>query len=130
MAMISVTPIYAAILALMLVLLSVRTLLLRRRLAVSIGDGGKAVLARAVRVHGNFVEYVPLTLLLLFFLEVSLDNAVVIHVLGMLLITGRISHAYGVSRINEDFRFRVAGIALTFTAMISASLGLLMAVVA
>jgi uncharacterized membrane protein YecN with MAPEG domain len=41
----------------------------------------------------------------------------IIHLLCLLLIAGRVARAYGVSQENEDHRFRVAGMSLTFTAI-------------
>ena len=120
-----VTPVYAAACGLIYVGLSVRTLLLRRREGVAVGDGDHPLLARAVRAHGNFSEYVPLSLILMFFLEFSGTAGGWIHVLGSLLIAGRLSHAYGVSRVEENFVYRVAGMALTFTVIVSASVRLL-----
>ena len=120
-----VTSIYAAILGFVFVALSVRTLLLRRRLGVGIGDGDQPILARAVRVHSNFAEYVPLSLILLYFLETQVKASLWIHVLGSALLIGRITHAFGVSQVEENYRYRVIGMALTFTVIISASLGLM-----
>jgi len=120
-----VTPAYAAFLALIFVGLSVRTLRLRRRLRVAIGDGDDATLARAMRVHANFAEYVPIALLLIYLLETASGPRLLIHALCLALAVGRISHAYGVSQVREDYRFRVAGMTLTFMAIVSAALGLL-----
>jgi len=64
-----VTPLYAALLGLMFIALSIRTIRLRRRYRVAIGDGRKALLQRAMRVNANFAEYVPLALLLIYFVE-------------------------------------------------------------
>lgn len=58
-------PIYAALLGIVFLLLSIRTLRLRRRLRIAVGDGGSVLMLRAMRVHGNFAEYVPLALLLI-----------------------------------------------------------------
>ena len=52
-----VTPIYAAILGFVFVTISVRTILIRRKLQIAIGDGDQPLLARAARVHANFAEY-------------------------------------------------------------------------
>ena len=124
---ITVTPLYAAIVALIFVALSIRTLSLRRRLGVAIGDGEQAVLMRAVRVHANFAEYVPIALLLVFLLELGTDSKAWVHALCAMLLVGRLSHAYGVSQIEENYRYRVFGMALTFTVIISASLRLVVA---
>lgn len=119
-----VTPIYTAIFGFVFVALSVRTLLLRRSLGVGIGDGDQPILARAVRVHSNFAEYVPLSLLLIYFLETQVKSSPWIHVLCSALLVGRITHAFGVSQVKENYRYRVIGMALTFTAILSASIGL------
>lgn len=119
-----VTPIYTAIFGFVFVALSVRTLLLRRSLGVGIGDGDQPILARAVRVHSNFAEYVPLSLLLIYFLETQAKSSPWIHVLCSALLVGRITRAFGVSQVKENYRYRVIGMALTFTAILSASIGL------
>jgi len=121
-----VTPIYAGIAALMFIFLSIRTLMLRRRLKVAIGDSSDPMLLRATRVHGNFAEYVPLALILLYFLEVQGVATAFIHGLGIALIAGRLVHAYGVSQVEENYRFRILGMALTFIVMISAATRLIM----
>lgn len=108
-----VVPLYAALLALMYVALSVRTLRLRRHLKIAIGDAGDERMLRAMRVHANFAEYVPLCLLLLHFNELAGAGLLVLHLLGASLLLGRIVHALGVSRLREKFAFRVAGMALT-----------------
>ena len=121
-----VTGYYVAAAALLYVYLSVRTLRLRRRFQVAIGPGEDPLLARAVRAHGNFSEYAPIALLLLFFLEVTTSAYWLVHTLGSVLLLGRLSHAYGVSQVKENYFFRVAGMALTFTAILSSALRILL----
>ena len=120
-----VTPIYAAILGFVFVTISVRTILIRRKLQIAIGDGDQPLLARAARVHANFAEYVPLSLILIYFLETCSVSKLWIHLLCTTLVIGRVTHALGVSQAKENYRYRVTGMALTFTAILSASLGLL-----
>ncbi len=84
------------------------------------------MLARAVRVHANFAEYVPLSLLLIYFLETQTRANLCIHILCSALVIGRITHAIGVSQVKETFRYRVIGMVITFTVIISASLGLML----
>jgi uncharacterized membrane protein YecN with MAPEG domain len=117
--------VYASILALMFVGLSVRTLGMRRRLKIAIGDAGNPTMLRAMRVHSNFAEYVPLSLLLMLLAAGSGAHPLLLHFLGLTLLTGRVVHAYGVSQLRENYRFRVAGMALTFTSIVTASLYLL-----
>lgn len=125
----SITALYAAVLALVLVVLSVRTLRLRRKLKVAIGHGNQPLLERAMRVHANFCEYVPIALLLVYFLEAANVNPYWIHALGIGLLVGRLLHAFGVSKASENYRYRIIGMALTFTVIISSSLGILLAYV-
>lgn len=120
-----IVPLYASLLALLFVALSIRTLRMRHKLKVSLGDAGNEALLRAVRVHSNFAEYVPIALLVLILVETSGASPVITNALAICLVAGRISHAYGVSQTKENFRFRVAGMAMTFTSIIGASLALL-----
>lgn len=117
---------YAALLGLLFVALSVRTLLMRRSLGIAIGDAGNQRMLRAMRVHSNFAEYVPLSVLLIFFVEASGANPLLVHALGVSVVAGRISHAFGVSQINEQYAFRVLGMALTLTPIIIAAVRLLL----
>jgi len=120
-----IVALYASILALLFVALSVRTLRMRRRLKIAIGDAGNQAMLRAMRVHSNFAEYVPLSLLLIYFVEASGANSLLVHFLALCLLAGRASHAYGVSQVDENYAFRVLGMALTFTALVTASACLL-----
>ena len=121
-----ITPVYAAILGMLFVFLSVRALRLRRSLNIPIGDEGNRGMARAMRVHSNFAEYAPFTLLLIFMLEFAGGRPWLVHVLCLCLLAGRVVHAFGVSREPENFSYRVFGMAMTFTALIGAC-GLLLA---
>jgi uncharacterized protein len=120
-----ITSLYAAILAILFVGLSARTILVRRELRIAIGDASNDRMRRAMRVHANFAEYVPLALLLLFFLEATTGRTAVIHAIGIGLVVGRCLHAYGVSKEKEPFGYRVAGMVLTFAAILFAAIGLL-----
>lgn len=114
-------PIYTALLSLLFVALSIRTLRLRRRLQLVIGDGGNPLMLRAMRTHANFAEYVPLGLLLIVACEGLAAPPVLVHGLGVMLLAGRLVHAYGLSKETEVFAFRVTGMALTFSCYLVAS---------
>lgn len=114
----TILPFYAAIFTILFVVLSVRTLRLRRQLRIAIGDGGNETMLRAMRVHSNFAEYVPLSLLMIFLVEQQMAQPGLVHALCLFLLAGRIAHAVGVSRPAEDFRFRVFGMAMTFTTLV------------
>jgi uncharacterized membrane protein YecN with MAPEG domain len=116
---------YTGLLALLFVALSLRTLRLRRRLKIAVGDAGNEVMLRAMRVHSNFAEYVPLSLLLIYFVEITGGSPLFVHGLGAAVFLGRICHAIGVSQVNENYLFRMAGMTLTFAPIIMAAVRLL-----
>ena len=113
-----ITAIYAGLLALLFVLLSVRVISLRRAGRVGLGDGGDALLARRIRVHGNFAEFVPLGLILIGLSESLGVAPMLVHGLGLALLVGRVSHAWGVSQPNEVLVFRSVGMVLTFAVLV------------
>jgi len=109
-----IVPTYAAILSLLFILLSRNVIKTRRRERVAIGDGGNPHMQRVIAVHNNFAQYVPLALLLLAFLEMQQSSTILIQILCAALLIARLLHAYGVSQMRENFRFRIAGILMTF----------------
>ena len=113
--MLKVIPIYAALLALFYVYLSVRTIGVRRKAKISIGDGGDDAMLRAMRMHANFSEYAPITLILLSFMDLQGGPNWLLHTLGILFVLARLSHAYGISSAQAPGKFRVAGMVGTFT---------------
>ena len=126
----SITPIYAALLALFFIFLSLRVAAMRRVTRVSLGDGGNAELIRRTRVHGNFIEYVPLTLILMALAELQGQPAWTIHLIGGSLAVGRLVHAYGIGRQPQIMRLRVLGMVLTVTALTTGALANLAAALA
>jgi uncharacterized protein len=109
-----IVPFYAAILAFIFIFLSVRVIAARRQFRVRIGAGGHHALERRIRVQGNFSEYVPITVILLTFMELYGGAKWLIHVLCVTLIFGRCLHAYCVGRTDEDIRHRRVAMIMTF----------------
>lgn len=118
-----IVPFYAAVLGLIFIFLSARVIIARRQFRVRLGSGGQELLERRIRVQGNFAEYVPLTVILLTFLELDGAARWLIHILCIALILGRCLHAYCVSRTDEDIRHRRAAMVLTFGALAIAAIG-------
>jgi uncharacterized membrane protein YecN with MAPEG domain len=116
-----ITPIYAAVLGLIFVVLSLLTIRLRRKFKIALGDDKNQQLTRAIRVHSNFAEYVPMSLILIYMNESIGAPGFLIHILGMSLLIGRLTHAWGVSQAEENFKFRVFGMVATFNTLIVAS---------
>ncbi len=119
----TIVPFYAAVLGLIFIGLSARVIVARRQFRVRLGSGGQEVLERRIRVQGNFAEYVPLTVILLTFLELDGAAKWLVHLLCIAFITGRCLHAYCVSRIDEDIRQRRTAMILTFGTLAIAAIG-------
>ncbi|WP_461602830.1 MAPEG family protein [Aeromonas rivipollensis] len=124
----TILPVYAALLALLFVLLSVRTIRTRHSRGVALGHGEDPAMLRAMRVHANFAEYVPLALLLIYFVEVTSQTPWLVHLLGASLLCGRLCHAFGMSRTLENFRYRVVGMGLTFSVILVSAAHILITV--
>ena len=111
----AITAFYAAPLALLFLTLSRNVILARRSAQIAVGDGGDSRLLRAMRVQANSSEYIPIALVLMGLCESLAVPDLILHLLGISLLAGRLIHAFGVSREPENFRFRIAGMAMTLT---------------
>ena len=121
----SVTPIYAAVLALLFVALSMRVIGLRFRRRVSLGDGGDAELMQRIRAQANCAEYAPFGVLLLLIAELTGAPVWALHLSGLCLLAGRLAHGVALSG-RMKFALRKTGMVLTFTSIcLSAILGLI-----
>lgn len=118
----TITPLYAGLLAFLYFYLTARVVKARVRAKVSIGDGQDRLLLRAMRVHSNFAEYAPFTLLLLGFGELMAAPWWSLHGLGFALLAGRLLHAAGLGREPDQFLFRRYGMYLTVVALIGAAI--------
>lgn len=112
-----ITGVYAAIAALAFVYLSMRVIRIRRGKGISVGPAGDPELERAIRVQGNFIEYAPITLLLLFIAEQNGLAGLATHLLGLLFLAGRLIHFRGFRSADAPGRLRVAGMVITFTVL-------------
>ncbi len=101
---------YAGLHGLMLVFLSLWVL----RYKVRSGTRGAATAERMSRVQGNFLEYVPMALILLWLVELGGTPAVVLHALGLTLFVARLLHAWGLGRTAAANYPRMIGALLTF----------------
>ena len=106
---------YAGLLGLMFLALSIRVIGGRRLARVGLGDGGDLGLQRRMRAQANFAEYVPIVLLLMLLAELQGVSAWILHGVGSCLVLGRIAHAVSISRDPEPFGGRVVGMAFNFT---------------
>jgi len=93
-----VTLLYAGILGLILVALTVRVVVGRWQTGVGIGHGESKSLRRWIRVHANFAEHVPLAVVLLLVCELNGVHSRWLHVVGSALVAARVLHVLGLSR--------------------------------
>lgn len=110
-----VSAIYVVMATVLIVVLLLRVAMLRNAGKIGIGDGGDKTLAKAIRVHANAVETVPVALLLLVMLELSGAAAGWLHGFGIGLIVARLLHAHGLSRRSGYSFGRFFGTLLTLT---------------
>ena len=112
--LLSIVPIYTAIFGLMFIYLSICVIKQRRSAKVSIGDGDNPALRKAIAVHNNFSQYVPLALLLIAFVELNHASATITQCLCACLLIGRVAHAYGLAQPVQIMKLRQIGVLLTF----------------
>ncbi|MEM7080677.1 MAG: MAPEG family protein [Pseudomonadota bacterium] len=88
-----ITILYAGLLGLLAIALGAAAGSYRGKAGIDAGDGGDPELLIRMRRHANFVESAPLALILLGLLELQAISSIAIHVLGGMLVVGRILHA-------------------------------------
>lgn len=113
-----ITLLFVSLHVLLMLLLAVRVVAYRRSQQIGIGDGEDKYLLRRIRAHGNFVEYVPMALLLMGLLEMSGLSAIWLWAVGGLLLLARCLHAWGLSHRSGYSFGRFWGTLLTWTALL------------
>lgn len=123
-----IVALYASLLAILFVGLSINVIRNRLKLKVALGDGGKERMNQAMRAHGNLAEYAPIFLILLGLAEYQGLPDWAVHLLGAVFLVGRLSHGYGVAFKErytltsvENLAFRSNGMVLTFACIVSAA---------
>ncbi len=106
-----ITALYAGILVIFALVLSFRAGGFRGKSGISVGLGEPVNmdLAERVRIHQNFLEYVPMAIILMGILETNGGNATFLHVFGVVLIVARIAHAIGLKHDNMAHPGRAIG---------------------
>lgn len=105
-----VTALYAGVMGLVSVLLANQVLYARLRADRLPGWKPDAML----RVQANFVENVPLALVLMLVLEMQQVSGVVIHTFGIALVILRVLHAWGLGTFEGANYPRLIGAQGTF----------------
>jgi uncharacterized membrane protein YecN with MAPEG domain len=99
LSLISVIPLYAALLGLLFIPFTLRVGAYRIKSKILIGDGDDPEMFRRIRGQANFTETVPLALILLILMEVCGAGDSWLHALGALLVFGRVAHYIGLTEM-------------------------------
>lgn len=117
---IPITAIFTGVLALMLVGVSIRVTMLRAKKKISFFDGGDPELGAAIRVQGNFIEYVPMAIALMGLIESMGAKHWIVYLFGIVLVLARIAHAWGL--YSGVFQGRVIGTSVTWALLAAGGL--------
>ncbi len=118
----TITALYASLAGLLLLVLSFRVVRWRRKLSVGLGDGGQENLLRAQRTQANFIEYVPIALILLAAAESQGLAGWLLQTAGAILMLARLLHAWGLSQSSGRSFGRYWGTLLTWVVILALSL--------
>lgn len=103
------TTLYAIALIPIWLVLWIRVTSIRSAIGCSIGDAGDMTLLQKIRQHGNFIEWVPLVLLLMILAEAQGTDTLWLHAAGALLVIGRLAHPFGLKIDNAGHPLRYVG---------------------
>jgi uncharacterized membrane protein YecN with MAPEG domain len=116
-----ITGLYAGILGFLGLVLASRVVQHRQKHRIALGDEGNEDMQRAMRVFGNFTEYVPMILLLIGFGEMLGAHKWLTHGLGASLLIGRLLHAWGLSQTSGTSLGRLLGVVLSWLTLLVSS---------
>ena len=124
----AISAFYGSILALILVGLSAWVIAGRGSTNTMLGDGGNQSMTRRIRAHANFIEYVPMALVIIALLEGSGASHGLVRILLIVLVIARILHPIGMfapDKTPQQLACRGGGIGGTFLVILVAALDLL-----
>ena len=122
---VSITLVLAAIFGLLHVIFTLRVGDYRFKSKISLGDGGDHELRNRIRAHGNFIENVPIALLLILLndLDGAEDNTLIM--LGSILLISRLTHYLTIVTLRLPWILRPLSMLGTLGTILAASLMLL-----
>ena len=126
-----ITLMYASIFAIFALYLSFRAGPFRGKLGISVlyGDPANMELAEKVRRHQNFLEYVPMFLIVFGAIELVGGSSMFLYIVGDLMIIARIAHAIGLKHDNMGHPGRLIGAGGTaLLTLVTAAYGLWLSV--
>jgi uncharacterized protein len=120
-----VTSFAAAIAVVMQFIMTGMTGMQRQKTQTPIGNGSDETLFRRIRAHGNFIETVPMALIILGLLELRGTGTAVLWAYAASLLIGRTLHAFSILR--AIMPLRPVSMMMTFIPMLAGAVSLLWA---
>lgn len=118
----AVTPLYAALCALLLVILQWRVASLRDKYQnTRMQEDGHTAMTAATRAVAHTIEYTPTALLLMLIAETQGTSPLLMQALGILLIAGRVIHLKGLGDPSGKSPLRRLGTRVIWLQIILAS---------
>jgi len=124
-----ITGTYASLLGLLLIILSTRIIALRGMPAFrwfAFGNDGQESLQRAIRGHGNLIEYAPIFLILMLVAESGGLKGATLHSYGTVFLVARLMHGLCFGFLKHSMVLRVGGTALTLGSILGLAVLVLM----
>lgn len=121
---VAITAQIAVALGLMHIIFTMRVGGYRLKNEISLGDGGDAELLRRMRGHGNFVETVPMALMLILINELNGLGDTFLCALGVVLVLARLGHYFSIVS-KMPFLLRPVCMVSTLGVILVASIALL-----
>ncbi|MFV8569727.1 MAPEG family protein [Marinobacter sp. SBS5] len=123
---IPVTAVFAAVIGILLLVLSVMAVRFRLKYQIGMGVNDDPAFQATVRAHANLVEYAPIGLIMLAIAELNGVSSTWIYWTGMALVVGRILHAFGMIKgKGKTHMARLVGMVLTWLSILVAAILLL-----
>ncbi len=116
-----ISTLFTSILAIWLLILSTRVIALRGASFLkffAFNNFGEKALSRSVRAQGNFIEYTPIFLILLFIAEFNGSHPHFLYLVSCLYLVSRLMHGIGFSFMSHSPFLRVGGTTLTFVSIL------------
>jgi len=123
--MLQITSQLTALAAVSLVGLSFSVSLKRMKAGTDIGMGDDPGLLRRIRAQGNFIEYVPLALILCAVAELRGVSPSWLWALAGLLVVGRAAHATGI--LTGSTPLRAIGMLATYASLLTGAAAAMLA---
>ena len=121
-----VTALFGGLFALLMIPMTVAVGLCRARTRVLFYDGGNDTLRRVVRAHGNYLENMPVALILMAVAEINNASVIFLYVMGTVFLLARVLHYLTLNFFDKPV-FRVTSMLTTMGTILGFGIWLLLA---